>query len=246
MNRNVQLAMAWCGFAFVAVFFTGLIISGFFPPVPPDNTAVEVADQYIREQDRIRIGAMIMMIATGFTMPFVAVISTQMARIEGRWTPLCFCQLIAGTIGNVAALVPVLMFLGISFRPQDRDPELIQAFNDFAWVPFIMNWPPAFVQVVCIAVVILGDRRVKPVFPRWVAYFLLWAAVAFLPASLVPFFTDGPLAWNGLLSFWLAAAFFGGLFLVMSYACIHAIKGQYGEDGSDCAVDHAASDLATR
>lgn len=232
MNMTVQRAMAWCAPAFVVVFFAGLLIAGFFPPIPPDNTAAEVADQYVREQDRIRLGGLIMMIATVFMMPFVAVISTQMARIEGRWTPLCFTNMVAGTIGIVAALIPVLMFLGISYRPENRDPQLIQAFNDFAWVPFIINWPPAFVQALCIAVVIFSDRSPDPVFPRWVAYFLVWDAIAFLPASGLIFFYSGPLAWNGLLSFWLAATFFGGFFLVMTYATLHAIRQQARTEGA--------------
>jgi len=233
MTKSIQTTMAWCGVAFVAVFFAGLIISGFFPPIPPDNTAQEVADQYVREQDQIRAGAVIMMIACGLIMPFTAVISTQMARIEGRWTPLCFANLIAGTVGTVAALFPVLFFIGISYRPQDRDPELIQAFNDFAWVPFIINWPPAFIEAIVIAVAIFADKRAKPVFPRWVAYFLLWAAIAFLPATGLAFFYDGPFAWNGLLSFWLAATFFGSFFLVMTYGTLYAIKNQYAPGSAD-------------
>jgi hypothetical protein len=184
-----------------------------------------VADQYVRDQDRILAGAVLMMIATCFILPFTAVISTQMARIEGRWTPLAFLNLAAGTVGMVAALLPVLFFIGIAYRPENRDPELIQAFNDFAWVPFIINWPPAFVEAVCIAVVIFSDRRPKPVYPRWVAYFLVWAAIGFLPAT--------GLAWNGLLSFWLAATFFGGFFLVLSWATLRAVKEQFTPEAAD-------------
>lgn len=236
MSKGIQSAMAWCGVAFVAVFFTGLLVAGFIPPIPPDNTALEVADQYIREQDRIRAGALIMMIATGFIIPFTAVISTQLARIEGRWTPLCFTQLAAGTVGVVAALVPVMMFMATAYRPEGRDPQITQAMNDFAWVPFIMNWPPAVAQALCVAVAIFADRRPDPIFPRWIAYFLLWAAIAFTPASLVPFFYDGPFAWNGLLSFWVAATFFGGFFLVLTYGTLRAVNRQF-------ATDEAPADL---
>jgi hypothetical protein len=241
MTKPIQTVMAWCGVAFVAVFFAGLIIAGFFPPLPPDHTAQEVANQYVQHQDRIRLGAVIMMVSTGFILPFTAVISAQMARIEGRWTPLAYCNLGAGVVGMMAALFPVLFFLSIAYRPQDRSPELIQAFNDFAWVPFIINWPPAFVEAVCIAVVIFADKRAQPVYPRWVAYFLLWAAIAFLPASLLPFFYSGPFAWNGLFPFWLAATFFGGFFLVLSWATMRAVNQQFAPGSAD--ADPALADL---
>lgn len=227
MTKHVQTVMAWSGVCFVVVFFAGFIVSGFFPPVQPDDTAQQIADRYINDQDRIRAGMVIMMIGCLFLMPFAAVVSGQMARIEGKWTPLSYLNLVAGAVGTVAALLPVILFIGIAYRPENRDPELLQALNDFVWVPFIINWPPAFVEALCIAAVIFSDKRENPIFPRWIAYFMMWAAIAFLPASALPFFYDGPFAWNGLLTFWMAAVFFGSFYLVMSYACIRAIKVQF-------------------
>ncbi len=233
MTKQVQTVMAWSGVAFVVVFFAGFLISGFFPPVEPDDTPQQIADRYIQDQDRIRAGMVIMMIACVFLMPFAAIVSAQMARIEGRWTPLTFLNLVAGAVGTVAALFPVILFIGIAYRPENRDPELLQALNDFVWVPFIINWPPAFVMALCIATVIFADRRATPVFPRWIAYFMLWTAIAFLPATALPFFYDGLFAWNGLLTFWMAAVFFGSFYLVMSYACLRAIKAQFAPGSAE-------------
>lgn len=243
MNKTVQTVMAWSGVAFVVVFFAGFIVSGFFPPVQPDDTAQQIADRYINDQDRIRAGMVIMMVACVFLMPFAAIVSAQMARIEGRWTPLSFLNLVAGAVGTVAALFPVILFIGIAYRPENRDPELLQALNDFVWVPFIINWPPAFVEALCIAAVIFSDRREKPIFPRWIAYFMLWTAIAFLPASFLPFFYDGLFAWNGLLTFWMAAVFFGNFYLVMSWACLRALKEQYASGNAD--ADSEIPDLQT-
>jgi hypothetical protein len=233
MTKPIQLAMAWCGVVFVLVFFPGLILSGFFPPIPPSHTAAQVAHQYQEHHTAIRAGCLIMMIATGFTIPWAAVVSTQMARIEGRWTPLCYTQLAAGAVGYVAATMPLMIFMAAAYRPE-RDPALTQTLNDLAWIPFIVNWPPAMAQAGSIAVAIFSDRRPDPVYPRWVGYFLVWACIAFTPASLLVFVKSGPFAWNGLLSFWLAATFFGSFFLVMSWATIRAVRRQFAApDQSD-------------
>jgi hydrogenase/urease accessory protein HupE len=41
------------------------------------------------------------------------------------------------------------------------------------------------------------------VFGAWVAHFNLLVAAALVPASFVGLALDGPLAWDGLLSFWI-------------------------------------------
>lgn len=232
MNKSIQTALVWCGPLFVVVFFSGLLISGFFPPIPPDHSAAEVANQYRTQAGRIRTGCLIMLIATGFIVPFAAVISTQMARAEGRWTPLAWVQLACGSILVLAIAIPVLLWSAAAFRP-DRDPADIQLLNDMGWFPFIMNWPFTFAQVIAIAVAILADKRPVPVYPRWIGYYLIWTAVAFTPASLLTYFKTGPFAWNGLLSFWLAAVFFGGLFIVMTWGTLRAVRMQFAEPSSD-------------
>lgn len=232
MTRPIQLGMAWCGVIFVAIFFPGLIIAGFFPPIPPGHSAQEVAHQYQQHADSIRAGCVVMMIAVGFSLPFSAVVSTQLARIEGRWTPLCYTQLAAGAVGMVAATFPLFFFMAASFRP-DRNPDVTQALNDIGWIPFIINWPPAVCQAGAVAVAVLADRRPHPVYPRWVGYFLIWACIAFTGSSLLLFFKSGPFAWNGLFSFWLAATFFGSFFLVMTWGTIRAVKRQFAPHSAE-------------
>jgi hypothetical protein len=56
---------------------------------------------------------------------------------------------------------------------------------------------------------ILRDESPRPLLPRWLGYLNLWCAIGSLPAAGVYFVQDGPLAWNGLLSFWLPAVCFG-------------------------------------
>ena len=47
-------------------------------------------------------------------------------------------------------------------------------------------------------------------FPRWVCGWAIFAGLSFIPISAMPFFKTGPLAWNGLITFW---ALFGTYFI---------------------------------
>lgn len=214
-------ACAWCGPAFVLVFFAGMLIAGYLPPPGPSDPLDEVVSFYSEDPTRVRLGLFLMMVAAGLIVPFVAVIAYMMRRAEGDRPLMTYVQLLGGAAGVVAVLVPVFIFTAVAFRP-DRPAEITQALNDLAWLPFIMNIPPAIVQSISIAIVALGKQQ-RPVFARWVGYYNLWVAVLFVPGGLITFFKTGPLAWNGLLAFWLAATVFGTWFLVMSSVVRRAI-----------------------
>ena len=64
------------------------------------------------------------------------------------------------------------------------------------------------VQVACFGIAVLLDRRERPIFPRWLGYYNLWAALMFTPGTFNVFFHDGPLAWNGLLAWYLPLTVF--------------------------------------
>lgn len=222
MSRKVQIACASSGFLLVVLLFGGLLAAHWIPPVSPNETADQIAARYAAHANGIRLGAVLMLFGAGFTVPLGALIAAHIKKIEGAFSPLAYIQIIGAAGGLVAISIPVMIFGVAAFRP-DRDPHLIQLLSDLGWVPFIMNGPPAILQAVSFGVAILQDRREKPAFPRWLGYFNFWAAFCFLPAFLLLFFKTGPFAWNGLLSFWLAAALFGGWFLIVPIMLLRAV-----------------------
>ena len=226
LPRAVQSAMVWCGPIFVALFFVGLFVAGFFPPLPPDHTAAEVAAQYAADKNAIRTGCVLLMVACGFMIPFFSVISAQLVRIEGRFSPVCFANVAANAIGLLAITVPALCWIAAAFRPE-RNPEITQALNDLGWIVIIMPFPFISAQFALIAVAIFCDRNVPNVYPRWLAYLLLYCALGFAPAGLAAYFKTGLFAWDGLLVFWLAAVLFGSAFFSLTWATLRAIDQQY-------------------
>ncbi len=215
MNTRNQLLCAWSGVAFAVLFTLGFWpITHFMPPPSPNASALDIATMYREHTNQIRLGLLVMMGASGCILPFAAVISAQMKRMEDAPSVLTYLQLASGALGVVFFIVPCLLWSIAAFRPE-RDAELIQLFNDAGWLMFLMPFTTFIVQNFAIGLAILGDRSAQPVFPRWVAYFNFWVAVLFVPGGLLTFFKSGPFAWNGLFAFWVPFVVFFTWYILM-------------------------------
>lgn len=232
MNRRIQLVCAWCGPVFLVLFGIGLVaLAGFVPPPAANDTPQEVVKLYAEHKVKVQSGLSLMLFSTAFVAPWVAVISTQLRRIRvDGIMALVYGQLVAGGAFLFVAIAPVMAMIVASFRPE-RNPEITQALNDLAWIPFIMVFTTLMAQMVIVAAAVFLDEA-EEVFPRWVGYVSAWAAVLLIPAVLIPFFKEGPFAWHGIFQFWLAATLFFGWFAVISFATIRAIsrEGETNED----------------
>lgn len=224
MNTRTQLACAWSGAVFVVVISIGWVgLTGLIPPPLPTMTGEQVQVFYQANTEQIRLGVLIMMFSMSLTLPWMAVITTQLKRIEGAHPVLAYTQLAAGAATIFALTLPTNLWTVLAYRP-DRNPELMLLLNDFSWLLFIMTFPPFFIQLVAIGIAIMSDRRATPIFPRWVGYFNIWVAVLFLPGGLVTFFKSGPFAYNGLLAFWLPVMVFFLWYIVMFKVLVTVIR----------------------
>jgi hypothetical protein len=124
-----------------------------------------------------------------------------------------------------------LFWLLAAFRPE-RDPQLVQMFNDMAWVTFTSQVPFLIAQSVFLALAVYLDRQAKPIFPTWVGHFNLLIAVALAPAAFSAMTLDGVLAWDGLLSFWMKNIAISTWIVVMTLALARAVLRQRREQGS--------------
>src|SRR5262249_21464727 len=133
------------------------------------------------------------------------------------------------TGGPTVFLVANLFWLLAAFRPE-RDPALIQLFNDLAWVTFTSQVGFLIAQNVILAMAIYLDRQPRPVFQRWVAHFNLLVAAAMAPASFVGLALRGPMAWDGLLPFWVKNSSIALWIVVMGVVLGQAIRRQRAEE----------------
>jgi hypothetical protein len=206
---STQRLMAWGGVVAMVVLLLGQwVIAGFVPPPSPHNSIAKTVAIYQEDRDRIRIGLIVALFGVTLLAPWSVVISTQMRRIEGSPYPLALLQLVLGVMLVLEFLFPVMMWQAAAYRPT-LNPEITYRLHDLGSLTFDGLPMTAALQATSLGVAILRDRQTDPLMPRWLGYLSLWAAIGFLPGALNPLVQSGPLAWNGVLAWWLGLSIFG-------------------------------------
>jgi hypothetical protein len=126
-------------------------------------------------------------------------------------------------------VIPAFMLAVIPYR-LERNPEITQALTDLFYFNLMMPWPTYIVQNWTFAYAILKDRRARPLFSKYFAYFNIVAPLFYLPGTAMPTTKTGPLAWNGVLSFWILGMVFCLQLIVDSIGLFYAIQSEGKEE----------------
>ncbi|MDA4108520.1 hypothetical protein MHOL44478_14820 [Mycobacterium holsaticum DSM 44478] len=226
MDLQLNRACVWCGPVFVVLFLIGFwVVGGFVPPPSPAWEADRMAEFFIDNAMPIRVGMLICASAAILIVPWAAAVSVQLKRIEGRFAVLGPCQLIGAGMSTLVFEYILFFWVAATFRAE-RSAPIIQAVVDLGWIPFVGLAGTAILQAVAIGVAILADKRAVPILPRWAGYANLWCALMFTPGTVNVFFKDGPLAWNGLISWYMVLVAFCIWFLINTHVVIKALSLQ--------------------
>ncbi len=190
----------------VSAFF---LFPGFTHPMSPSMTAAQVAGFYRdpAHLSRIRYSMILFNWFAPGLIPLLMLIVIQVRRMAHRTPILSYCLLACADV----------FWLLAAFQPA-RDPQLTVMFNDLAWMTFTTAVPFLIAQSLFIALAIYLDRPDRPVFRRWVAFFNIAVAAALVPAAFTGLALSGPMAWNGLLPFWVKNIAIAAWIVVMSVA----------------------------
>jgi hypothetical protein len=214
MGRRICLFGALAGVVMIGV---GLLLAfRFIPPLAPSVTAAQTVAYYSNHIVGVRAGAILWFVGVSLTLLLYLAISDAMMEMSHRSRLAASAQIACAVTATVPALICALIFAALSVRP-DRVPELTQLLSDIGWLTLVMPAFPISMQLAAIAFATLADRSDNPIFPRWSGYLSGWAAVLLLPGTLVPLFSTGPFAWNGVLTFYLGLASFSIWFGVMCW-----------------------------
>lgn len=218
-----ELILLWTLPATVLIWISAfLLFPGFMPPMSPTMSAEQVAAFYRENASGVRYSMILFNWFGASLIPILMLIVLQIRRMAHRTPIFSYAMLGCAAGGPTLFLIANVCWLLAAFRPE-RSPELTQLLNDFAWVTFAVLVPFLIGQSVILALAIYFDDPANLVLPRWVAHFNLLVAAAFVPAAFVGVSLSGPLAWDGVLSFWLKNVAIGVWVVVMGVVLGQAV-----------------------
>uniref|UniRef100_UPI0026292290 hypothetical protein n=1 Tax=Gordonia sp. (in: high G+C Gram-positive bacteria) TaxID=84139 RepID=UPI0026292290 len=217
------------------------LLSSQTPELPPlladlGLTANEIHAYFVEHKTGLTIGMVMMAFAAPFYVPWSVAISRVIGRMESPVGGLANIQLIGGVLTGVVTLVPATIWLTAAIRVEQYSPEIVQLFYHFGWMFFDVTYVCSVLQCVAIGIAILCDRRTQPLLPKWFAWCTFLTAACYVPLSLMPFFRTGPVAWNGIVSFWVVFVEFFVFTALATFLCWHALKRLESEDLRDLAA----------
>ncbi len=211
----------WTGVVLVAM--TAIGFGGFLGYINPPSPSISAADMLARvqvNQTSMLIGCALCTFFWSFWVTWAAPIIIYIRRMERA--PLLTYASLANVGGGAAVITTIAVsWTVMAFRAENA--LVVQAFNDLGFFLFLYTWPPFAIWMWIIAIAILRDINPEPIFPRWVAFYNLWAGLLMAPASLMGLFKAGPFAYNGLLAFWLVAIDFFLWMVVMSVVMFRVV-----------------------
>ena len=209
IKRRLWMACIWAWPVAIVCFAIPFVFSaGFVPPPSPSWSAARIASFYANNLTGIRVGVLCAMFASALLLPFYAVVSAEIKKIEGKPGLLATIQW-GGAIMLVFVFQLICLFWITASYRQDVDPAITRMLNDFCWFVWSTFIPTYSIQYICMAIAGFMDHRERPLWPRWSAYMNLWVAVTGAGGVLAVFFKTGPFAWNGVVGFWIPVIVFG-------------------------------------
>jgi hypothetical protein len=211
----------WSGLILVLMTVIGFgWLMHMVPPPSPSDSKQEILRRVSENQTSILIGAALVTFFWSFWVTWAAPILLYLRRME-RVPLLTFAAL--ANVGGGAAVITTIAVAWTVMAFRAEDALVVQAFNDLGFFLFLYTWPPFGILMVILALAIFRDVNREPIFPRWVAYYNVYAAIGMAPASFMGLFKTGPLAYNGILAFWVVAVDFFVWMVVMSVVMMKLI-----------------------
>jgi len=213
----------------ILCFGTGFLLSNWMPPFSPTLSALELAALYQDNHQLLLLGAVLMMLSTFFIIPCFAVVVLLIRRVENGWGIPSMIVLISSSAAVINICLSGIFWAVAAFRP-DRNPDVTQVLYDLGFL-FFFGAIPLFLLIFAIiayAALSIGEDD-EAIFPRWFGYLNILLVIVLIPGVFTFFFKTGPLAWDGLITFWIALPPFTATFFAFSFGLKNGVKILYAK-----------------
>lgn len=208
----------WCSWVFAALTVIGWLgIAHFYAPAPAD-LGLEATKVWYTETYHWQtiIGCTIFYIACGFLVPASIQFGIMLSKIEGRYPLWSITAAVGGIFISVIIFLNACAWIVAAYRPE-TGADVIQAWNDWAWMAFLLGWLYLAVEMIATGIVEMQDKRAVPMIPRWLTWLTFAGAASLLTAAGPAFFQSGPFAYHGLFGFYLPMTVWGTYLLLTSW-----------------------------
>ncbi|OBJ42486.1 hypothetical protein A5630_20805 [Mycolicibacterium mucogenicum] len=224
-------------YVFVVVFIAGFVlVAGFVPPPTPMTSAAEIKQNFVDNDMAIRIGMCICVLASALLLPWGGAIAAALRTVRGGST-LAYTWISANAILCVLFIYPCLWWAVAAFR-SDSSADVVRGFNDMAWLGFMGIIPTAMIQCAVLMIAAFAGDSPQHLYPRWFGYFQLWCLLAFVPDLVTYCFKRGPLAWNGVITFWFVVSIAIVWLVVTGHMTARAVKRQLNSQDAQPRAAH--------
>jgi len=229
--------LAWMGPVFLGAFcLLWGALAGNIPPFLPSADPQTVWQHYADHRLAIMIGMSVCLTLTACYMAWSVAVSKVMERIEGKdgiWSKI---EIMGGTITCAPITVACAIWLTAAHEINNITPGIAHMLYWGGWLLIDLAYMVTSFQIAGSSIVFMRDKREKKLVPDAVCWWGWVTVASFFVVNAIPFVTTGPLAFNGVISFWIA--FFTWFFWIpsMSYFVIKAVDRLKAEDAATARV----------
>ena len=188
---------------FTIAFF---VLSRTQPPPKAWWPLAHIVQWFDHNHSGILVGFAMMFLIVGFSLSANALIAYSMRRMSVS-PAFAYSYLIIYSLAGIPGLLLTCISLVVGAMRPDRDPRLIGLLYDMGFLSFSGTMGIFLIGSLVWGVAILLDNN--RVLPKWFGYLNLCNALTEVVVAPCCMFKSGPLAWDGVIAFYINMVVFG-------------------------------------
>jgi hypothetical protein len=176
MSANRLAALT--GAAFLLLAIISVAVGGGEPPDPADDSAQEIIDFYVDEEDGIWIGAILQTLAAGALVFFGGYLRKVLHAAEGAGHTLSHVVLAGATILATGLALDATINIALVETVEDIEPSAVQALSALWTNDFLVLALGGFVFILSAGLSIVRHGAL----PKWLG----WVAIVIGVAAITP------------------------------------------------------------